>query len=676
MTDAGPSNSQPFSTSPYPARPGEGPEQAPSHPVGELLDRHWEAAFAYARVCTADERAAGMLTTAAFTRLFGEQARQDAPDPAWRPHLLVTVRRIAVEWAGDSRRELVHPALHTDAAARLLPPVGRRLLARSFQRLPQASRCVLWHAEAESEPLHVAGALLGIDDETVLLELRRSRERLREELLQSHRELCVEEECHRYDRLLDVTTRHGRDLDPDLRAHLNRCRHCAHTADQLACFQERQALGVALAESVLGRSAHAYREARAAGAPELRAQGPLPGEDFDAPGTAPGIATAFGTASGVVSGTVSGMGTAPGYGTASGNGTTSGAERASATGTAFGTGATPATGTAFDADTTPGTALVPVPHRSARALRKAARRRRRNLTAAVVTVSALVVLPLVLWTAVGHGDSGTQADDATPAPGPSADGPSWVSAGDTAQGALRGRLHNVFSGLCLGITGGKAVNGAEAELATCSASAVQQWSYEPDGLLRNAATPALCLDSRLGYSVRLAPCTGGDARDIRYDFTLQGTLVPRWSQDLALAPAATDGSGALVLKDRADGTAQRWIIDTSKPDLQMQIVNWDKANSPEPAIPKKAAPPAPAPSAPAAKKTPTAPKTPSATPTPTPSASSTGTCSYYNPYACDWYGKSGSGYGSGYNTGYGSGYGYGYGSGYGYGGYGYYGQQR
>ncbi|MYW16123.1 hydrolase, partial [Streptomyces sp. SID2955] len=46
------------------------------HPVGELFDRHWSAALAYARLCTDGPRAAGMLTTAAFTRLFGASLRQ------------------------------------------------------------------------------------------------------------------------------------------------------------------------------------------------------------------------------------------------------------------------------------------------------------------------------------------------------------------------------------------------------------------------------------------------------------------------------------------------------------------------------------------------------------------------------------------------------------------------
>ncbi|WP_346426906.1 RICIN domain-containing protein [Streptomyces sp. V2] len=502
------------------------------HPVGELLDRHWEAAFTYARLCTDGDRAAGMLTTAAFTRLFGESLSHDGPTAAWRPHLLVTVRRIASEWSTDGRRDLLHPGLRVEdtdvLAARLLPPLNRRLLSRSFQRLSPTSRCLLWHIEVESEPFEAPASLLGFETEAARVELRRSRERLREELLQSHRELAVEEECHRYDRLLDVTSRRGDGMDADLRGHLDRCRHCAYTADQLACFTDGPALGTALAEGALGWAAHAYQDARARKEPqqdEGTAQPALPGEDFH----------------------------------------------------------------------TPGTALVPAPGGSARAVRKARRRaRRRNLAAAVLTVSGLVVLPLAVWSLTGSGDSGSQAGESVESPGPgknaSDNGPSWVDAGNSVQGTLRGRLHNVFSGQCIGIEGGKAVAGAEAVLAPCSSVASQQWSYETSGLLRNGLAPNLCLDSHLGYAVRLTPCTDAATQEtsVRYDFTLQGTLVPRWSQDLALAPAATDGSGALVAKARADSTAQRWVIDTSKPDLQMEIVNWDTAQTPDktPATPK------------------------------------------------------------------------------------------
>ncbi|PZG93482.1 hydrolase, partial [Streptomyces sp. NTH33] len=532
-------------------------------PVGELLDRHWEAAFAYARLCTDGPRSAGMLTTAAFTRLFGQSLRQPGPTAAWRPHLLVTVRRIAAEWSADHRQEMLHPELRAAGddgdriGARLLPPSDRRLLSRAFQQLPQAARALLWHTEVEAEPLAAPARLLGIDEEDARVELRRARERLREECLQVHREVAPRQECLLYLRLLDVTYRRGGvDLDPDLRTHLDGCTHCRHTADQLSRFNAD--LGAALAEGVLGWGAHAYRDSR-----------PTPAAPED-----PAFPPFAGGASSVPAG-------GEPFDSAGSGAPTPGEPFAAA---AFGPepGAEPAP----DSATEPAPAGAGVRPRAGgrRRDRKAARRavRQRNLAVAVATVSGLVVLPLVLWAVLGSGD-GTPATGAdgrpsgTPGSGSPSAGPSWIGAGTAGRTTLRGRLHNVVSGLCVGVVGKKAVEGAETELASCSPAPDQQWVYETDGLLRSGAEPGLCLDSRLGYSVRLAPCTtpsGPGARDIRYDFTLQGTLVPRFDQDLALTPAATDGGGALVLKIRAKSDTQRWAMDTSPPGLQMEVVNW------------------------------------------------------------------------------------------------------
>ncbi|MFI8348004.1 ricin-type beta-trefoil lectin domain protein [Streptomyces sp. NPDC085596] len=552
------------------------------HPVGELLDRHWAAAFAYARLCADGPRAAGMLTTAAFTRLFGESLRQAGPSAAWRPQLLVAVRRIAAEWDTDGRQELLHPALRPDpasgerAAARLLPAPGRRLLARAFQRLPQPSRAVLWHTEVEGEPLAVPAALLGLDEESTAVELGRARDRLREECLQTHRELAPDAECGRYLRMLDVTFRRGGGLamDPDLRGHLDGCGHCARTADQLARFND--GLGLALAEAVLGWGAAAYLAARADdSAPPPVPAPPLPsgGEDF-APPAAPVVV-----------------------------------------------------------DEAP----------SGRTVHRAARRvRRRNLSLAVTTVSALVALPLVLWSVLGPDDGPATAHGATPSPTPGtskpAPQPSWAGA-DGNRPTVRGRLHNVASGRCVGIVGQNAVEGVETEVVTCSSAPGQRWRYEADGRLRSDAAPALCLDSRLGYAVRLAPCsaTGGDGRFIRYDFTLQGTLVPRWDQNLALTPAATDGSGALVLKNRAETAVQRWVVDTARNDPQMEIVNWDKGATKTPA---RRTPAKPAPAEHPASPTPTPTPTPTPSASPTPSATDDDNCSSYRD-RCGWDGGGG-----------------------------------
>ncbi|MFF5964894.1 ricin-type beta-trefoil lectin domain protein [Streptomyces collinus] len=765
MKDAGPSNS------PAPARRfGATDEQLSAelrkwtgatpalHPVGELLDRHWEAAFGYARLCTDGPRSAGMLTTAAFTRLFGETLRQNGPTSAWRSHLLVTVRRIAAEWAGDHRLDMLHPELLSGTgegerpASRLLPSQRRRLLSGAFQRLPQSARCLLWHVEVEAEPLTSPAGLLGLDEEGARVELDRARDRLREECLQLHRELAPDEECRRYLRLLDVTYRRGAlDLDPDLRAHIEGCGHCDAAADQLDQFNH--GLGAALSEAVLGWGGRAYAQSRAneagespgngrptergrhggaAGAataetpaaaarelfpdpvalarevfpdpagrayeiipdPVRPAREPFPEpaarqrrEVFPDPVPAARESSPGPTGEGrgafpdpvALSGTVGESFTDPGGPAAvplppaaAGAGTP--VDRAHAPVTT-GEGLSvppPVPASPGSRPEGPRTAARRSAHRTAR---RAARRR--NLTAGILTVSGLVVLPLVLWSTGNSGDGAPAGTDRPSGEAPDSEAggvttdPSWAGAGDAAKGALSGRLHNVASDLCVGIEGKKAVEDGEAELTTCSADATQRWTYETDGLLRNGADPDLCLDSQLGYSVRLAPCAGAsrpDPKNIRYDFTLQGALVPRWDQDLALAPAATNGSGALVLKARTDDEAQRWVIDTSKADLQMEAVNWNAAAP----APRPTPTPAPTPS-----KTPEPTPTPSATspaPKPTPStpAATESPCYHYG-YSCDADGRYD-------NPGYGyPGYGYGpggYGYGYGYGGYGYGGDGR
>ncbi|MEU6776041.1 ricin-type beta-trefoil lectin domain protein [Streptomyces sp. NPDC046759] len=687
------------------------------HPVGELLDRHWAAAFAYARLCTDGTRAAGMLTTAAFTRLFGESLRQAGPTAAWRPHVLVAVRRIAAEWDTDGRHELLHPALRSGAtgeraAARLLPPPGRRQLSRAFQRVPQSSRALLWHTEVEAEPLAVPASLLGLDEEDARVELHRAGERLREECLQVHRELAPENECRRYQRMLDVTFRRGGvDIDPDLRQHLGGCGHCSRTADQLAAFNG--GLGLALAEAVLGWGAGEYLQSRAARTgqqtePDAGAAAFAPpfGESFSAAEPVPrsgsaepaggsgagGSAVRSGAAETVRPGgsvgcaesagsprrrasresarrdraeSARGVGTGEpprGSGPAETTGPTASAGSGRSGGTAGRAGSArrggSAPNTASAAAVPPGHADgAPAPRSAQRAAR--ARARRRHLALAAVTVSGLVVLPLVLWAVLGSGDGPAPAGGDTSSPAPGKDGArpgaSWAGANPAAQGALHGRLRSLASGLCIGVVGKKAVEGAETELTACSATPSQQWTYETDGLLRNSAAPGLCLDSHLGYSVRLAPCsaTGKAGRNIRYDFTLQGALIPRWNQELALTPAATDGSGALVLKTRATGAAQRWAVDTAHPDLQMQNVDWAGDGTPTPAATSRRTAPAPTP-------TPSDSRT-AASPTATPTATGSSTvpaptatadpCSYY------YCGGGGGGYG-------------GYGDGGAYGGYG------
>ncbi|MDQ0790981.1 RICIN domain-containing protein [Streptomyces sp. B3I8] len=631
--------------SPEPGRPREVPDaelaaelkksgaEGPVHrPVEELLARHGEAVYTYARLCVTGAHPAGMLTTSAFSRLFENAGRQGGPTAAWRPALLVTVGRIAGEWDTDHRRDMLHPELRSgagSAAARLRPTANRRLVSAAFQRLAEPARCLLWHMEVEREEAVVPAALLGIDTGDVPVRLARARARLRDACLEIHRESAPRDDCRRFARLLDVALRRGdRVLDPDLLFHMDGCAHCRGAAEQLDGFDRR--LPVLLTEGVLGWAARAYLDTRGPREPEpAPPRGPTAIDtrmDFTAPDSppvpaAPRPRTRVRTAAahmrsladrlritaprprrparrtpadqGPQEGPPGGEPTredtpaaerpVPPVGPAARNlragggpapaeaarhrsrrrapggtlrnplgdtlrGSLGGAPRASLGGTLrgpFGAGS----------------------HRSGRGTAG------REPLLVVGIVGACVVVPLLAWAVMGaDGSDGGAAGTAEGAAGGTASSlPPWAgTAADASDGVLRSRLRNAGDGLCLDVRGGKADTGAEAVLAGCGPARTQRWAYEGDGLLRSLAAPSLCLDSRLGYSVVLAPCAGRSAHgaaDVRYDFTAEGNLISRQDEDLALTPAAPgsdpDPGTALVLKPRATGdTEQRWQTGT------------------------------------------------------------------------------------------------------------------
>jgi hypothetical protein len=682
---------------------GKGPT---NHPVGELLARHWEAAFSYALLCTDGAHPAGMLTTAAFTRLFEEALTGSGPTAAWRPEVLVAVRRIAGEWAADQRREMLHPVLRSASgegdgdgvAARLLPSETRRLVSRSFQRLGAPARCLLWHVDVEAEQLDEPAALLGLNPDDAAVKLERAREFLRSGCLDVHRELAPDQECRRYSRLLDVSLRRDDNVfDPDLHDHLTGCRHCRHAAEQLNHRDGRTA--ALLAEAVLGWSAWEYLDSRpgraapdaapalspAAGSEQTGHErtgnarwGSAPaamrgGEPFTPAATdlfapaatdtfaraatgafahttaeafAPTTAEAFAPTT-AESGATEGLGAV-----AAGSGRGSRALRNTRRRTGIlgatrpqgrpeTTSAAPRGEVSEDTD-----GLRPAPPAGAprdgsrSAARRAQRRlrdRRHHLALAVLTVSASVFVPLALWAAPwssgdGDGSTGAAGEGGTGKRAEPDASPTWVGAAEgDPNGTLRGRLRNAESGLCIGLDGKKPVTGAEAVLVPCSASADQQWAYETDGRLRSAAAPDLCLDSHLGYSVLLAACTGESqpgAKNVRYDFTLQGTFVPRWNQELALTPVSSDRDAALVLKARADDSeVQRWLTDASTDELQMESVNWQVISESRAPAPRTS--PTRTPSPTATSPEPTREPQPTATPsTPAPGYPSWDVCDY------------------------------------------------
>jgi hypothetical protein len=123
------------------------------------------------------------------------------------------------------------------------------------------------------------------------------------------------------------------------------------------------------------------------------------------------------------------------------------------------------------------------------------------------------------------------------------------------------RLRDIAADLCLDIRG-KPEAGAGARLAACSSAGTQQWTYEDDGLLRSVAGPGLCLDSHKDAGVViLGSCADEDAErgdDVRYDLTVQGELLPRWDERLALTSTTKNPDADIVVEVRDRSAEQRW----------------------------------------------------------------------------------------------------------------------
>ncbi|MER5836380.1 RICIN domain-containing protein [Streptomyces sp. NPDC002130] len=187
----------------------------------------------------------------------------------------------------------------------------------------------------------------------------------------------------------------------------------------------------------------------------------------------------------------------------------------------------------------------------------------RALLSGVGAVSAGVLATVLIISASSY--DGGEADPAGSNSAAGGKGSASVTPPGTAglpaaQGVTR--LRNVGADLCLDIRD-LPKEGSGTKLAECSTVWTQQWTYEDDGLLRSVADPGLCLDSHKDAGVVvLGTCADEDAErgeDVRYDLTVQGELLPRWDEQLALTPAGDDPDADIVVKVRdRSSDAQRW----------------------------------------------------------------------------------------------------------------------
>ncbi|MEV5879017.1 RICIN domain-containing protein [Streptomyces sp. NPDC052101] len=513
-----------------------GSDAEASRSAALLMARHWQPAHDYAVVCLAlSGPLAHMVTATSFHQVLGRLALGE-PAEALRPRLLVAVRDTVVNWSGTDRITAVLPGLGKPAggrgmrAAKTLIPENRALSDRSFHALTRLEQALLWHIEVEAEPITVPAGLLGVDADSATAALEQAREKFREGLVRAHRELAPGKECRYYNRLLDVPIRRGGALLPDVQEHLSACAYCRHAAEQLG--HADAALGVLLAEAVLGWGARRYLDSRPG-----RRTGPARGGSRRSGGRRRG-----GGKPGLFA-----RAALPGA-RRRGDGR-SGERIPVSRGRRRGGGE-------------PGPlARIPGISWSSRTL----------LTGVGVASAGLLatVLAISLWPQGGDGTDPVASAGAVP--GTAAGQSPPVSA--TAPGATGlptagrpTRLRNAAAHLCLDIKGTPKA-GAGTVLAVCSAALTQQWTYDADGLVRSAAGSGLCLDSHADAGVVIlgacADAGTGRGDDVRYDLTVRGELLPRWDRTLALAATAENAGADVVVKVRDGSFGQRWATDAS-----------------------------------------------------------------------------------------------------------------
>ncbi|MFG2937247.1 RICIN domain-containing protein [Streptomyces sp. NPDC048282] len=475
-----------------------------------LMARHWRPVQEYAVIClAASGPVSHMVAAAAFHQVLDRVTLGETAD-ALRPRLLVTVRDTVANWSAEDRIAEVLPDLGKPAggrgmrATKPMAPENRALAERSFLGLPALAQSLLWHTEVEAEPITVPAGLLGMDTATASAALEDAREKFREGCVRAHRDLAPSTECRYYNRLLDVPLRRGGALLPDVQEHLAECPYCRAAAEQLGLVEG--GLGVLLVEAVLGWGARRYLDSR----PGRK------GAEPDTPRTRSSSRRSGG-----------------------------GRRRATAR--------------------TRILARIPVQVRrppgswSSKTL----------LTSVGVAGAGLLTSVLAVSALSGGGDGSDAVATAGQIPGDT--DPDVTPTSGTARlpaADHQTRLRNEAAQLCLDIKGAPQA-GASIVLAVCSTSGTQQWTYESDGEVRSAADHDLCLDSHAdGGVVILGTCAAADAergQDVRYDLTVQGELLPRWDETLALATAGVDPDADVVVKVRDHSSGQRWLTDAPTP---------------------------------------------------------------------------------------------------------------
>ncbi|MEU2772960.1 RICIN domain-containing protein [Streptomyces sp. NPDC007162] len=128
-------------------------------------------------------------------------------------------------------------------------------------------------------------------------------------------------------------------------------------------------------------------------------------------------------------------------------------------------------------------------------------------------------------------------------------------------GGAYAQIVNAATGRCLDVRDADFDNGTDVVTAPCSGAASQRWRVETGrGVVRSAADPGFCLDSRgsVDNGVGIWQCSsvdGDHGANLRFTVDPDGAIHPAIAIGTALTP---DGDDRLALDPLDDSTAQRW----------------------------------------------------------------------------------------------------------------------
>ncbi|GII53778.1 hypothetical protein Pth03_21670 [Planotetraspora thailandica] len=233
---------------------------------GMLYQRHAVAARSLARQFLQGDEAVEDILVETFAGVLDVVRAGEGPFFAFRPYLLMAVRRYVAIGAVD----LTDPdGIYVDPE---LTGLERAVLARAFFSLPERWRMVLWHMDVENARPAEISHLLGMSVGGVGALADRARDGLRQAYLQLHREGGPRDECgpilakipqHVEGRL---PKREGQTVDE----HVAECIDCRAAFLELADLA--QGLRVIVGQLVVGPHIDGYladlaREREAAGSP-------------------------------------------------------------------------------------------------------------------------------------------------------------------------------------------------------------------------------------------------------------------------------------------------------------------------------------------------------------------------------------------------------------------------